>query len=505
MTRAFILSILWPIATTAMGQSTWTFSAGTSDMHTRILDIVPFDSGYAAVLVSNTLDQSSFTQSTVIMMDANGDMLQERLIRNEEYGVSGNDLLLLPNGHLMLVGSIKNVSNSGYFFTQTLDHDLSTMDSTVYDDQLLHAPFVDNAMVTTAGNIVFGGSSMITPDLIFDHFVLYHVDASGMLLNEYHRTNSDMLIPRDVVQIAADSIIVGTMGVPDTGFAQWSFASYLKFGTDLSPAGGFLSEPYDGNAAPVSFSNTIADQLHLQRLPSGDLLVSGKPRAELRTVVVRLSPTGEWRSFFRAASMYPFDHPAAYNAITTRNGQVMVASMENYFYGAHVGTPYLPDHPNQIRIFRLDTTLNLLCTNMVDGFAEDAYFWADRIVDTDDGGYIVCGGRFDQSAPNARMVGWAQKFGPEDCFVGVAEEREGPQHAVYPNPGSDRFTLNVNGPAVNATLHLFNANGQVVGVAPLVNNTITFDASGLAPGMYAYRVVDMQSKHLVSGRWSRTP
>jgi hypothetical protein len=507
--RSLTLGLFWPIAaSTAIGQNSWSYIAEASELFSRVLDINEYSDSYFIASNQFTLGEQQTGEVYIVKLDASGSPgLQKRLWPNSALVSAENLVHIDDQEHLVVLGSARDVSQSGYFFSHVLDYGLNTVDSAAFPSQFAYSPFADNAIRTEQGDILFAGSGLVEPGAPFDRLYLFKLTSMGQVISEFVQTNSSLLIPRDVLEFSEDSFMVTTTGIPDATFGNWSWASYWKFGADLDPNGGFLSEASDGSGAPLTFSNAIADIIHVERLESGNIISCGRPRAgQLRTILVKLSPRGEWLGAFRPQSEFPEDHPAAYGAIAQSGDHILVASMENYFQGQMTGTPLLPDHPNQIKIFKLDTALNQICTNTIDGFTENAYYWVDRIKSTSDGGYILCGGRKDLNDQNSRMVGWVQKFAPQDCFVSIPEENTLDLARITPNPGNDHFQVDLNGPIRRATLQLFDQNGRLVQVAVMHHNSVVVETPSLSPGIYAYQLVDQHSgRRITGGRWVKAP
>lgn len=506
--RQSILALFWPIAVlSAIGQNGWVYTDLDGNRHSRVLDIIEMPSGFMITSFKYDLTSQSGGAATIARLDQNGTPGSMKQIWPQWTSIAVQELLPLSGGErIMAVGAAREVSQQGYLFSHVLDQDLNTIDSTAYLSLSSYNTFMDNATVTSQGDIFLVGSGRSSAGAVWDRAMILRVNSNGDLLGEYAFSSGDLLIARDVLQFADDSILVAMMGVPSGWFQDWSWASYLKFNRDLEPGGGFLSQASDGSGAPLTFQNAIADVMHMEQIASGNLIVSGRPRGEgLRTVVIKLSTDGDWLGSFHPASDYPQDHPAAYGAIALSDEHLFVASMENFFEGQMVGTYFLPDHPNQVSIFKLDTALNIVCENIVDGYSENVYYWVDRIRATTDGGYILVGGRFDLNATQPRMAAWAQKFGPEDCFVGLKETVQ-VNYSVFPNPGEDQFSFTINGSLPSALLTLFDANGRAMGNSQLKNNKVDMDTSDLPPGLYTFRLIDGASgQHIASGRWIKAP
>ncbi len=170
---------------------------------------------------------------------------------------------------------------------------------------------------------------------------------------------------------------------------------------------------------------------------------------------------------------------------------------------AQLGPPSLFSvfEPNRIHVYKLDTSLNVLCEHILDGFAENAYYYLNRIKATDDGGFLLLGGRRDFNDPSGYFAAWAQKFGPDDCVVGIDEQPVQERANVFPNPGREGFTLLLNGEAIAGNVLLHDARGSLVGVTTMRQGQARIDANQLPSGLYLFRVQDTRGATVATGRW----
>lgn len=72
---------------------------------------------------------------------------------------------------------------------------------------------------------------------------------------------------------------------------------------------------------------------------------------------------------------------------------------------------------------------------------------------------------------------------------------------AFPNPGTDGFSLLLNGEARNGTLVVTDALGRQVGTTPIKQSQARFDARHLESGAYLYHAVDAQGVEQAVGRW----
>lgn len=491
---------------TTMAQTGWSYFGEPQSRRERITDVTEDPFGYTVLCTEYDLLANPQARTRLLRLNIAGSAQNSRYLWD---GLSSpSAYVLLPrttNAPQAVLGALGDSTTHGAFFSHFTDQELTPIDSVMYQFDSLNNTFLDNAIRMPDDGILAALCGTMYGASWWNTQILMRTNAAGDSLDSDVRIGTSHLIPRSLLALDDDTVMVATLGFyPTPYFQQWSFSTFSKFNSDLDLVGGFVSQPFDGSSGPITFGNTLFDGLHLSRLESGNLIISGRPAgsSSVRTVVLKIGPSGEWKAVFTPQSEFPMDFPAALgsSALTTENG-ILLASMENFFMGFEVGTYFLPNHPNQVKVFKLDTALNVTCTNIVDGFAENAYYWVDRIKATSDGGYLLCGGRFDLDQPNGRMVGWVQKFGPDDCFTSIGKGFDNRTATVSPNPGTDRMRMQLNGPIVPGRLTLLDMNGREVLSGALQGNSAELDTQALAAGVYAYRVVGEAGATLMSGRW----
>lgn len=505
MNRLLFTSLFCVIAaSTAVAQTTWSYLSPASDRTIRVTDIHEHSNGTLLLCAEHNLDESAYT-TRLVSLDTEANPTLSRAIWSD--GAFASAYVMLGStisSQVQILGALNEDPQMASMFRYTTNPDLQPIDSSVYVFNEVNTLAVINAVVTSDGRTVAAASAANTVDGWTNTQILLELSEQGDSLHSDIRFSNGVLTPRDIALLEGDTLLVSTLGIFESPyFPQWSFSCFSKFNTGLDMVGGFISRPFDGGSSAIGFGNTLLDGLHMSVLESANLIITGNPSGGefYRTVVLKLGPSGEWKGVFTPQSEYPTDHPAVMKSCTLANDHVLVASMENLSLGQISGSVFIPDHPNQVKIFKLDTALNVICTNIVDGFVENAYYWVDRIKATSDGGYLLCGGRFDLDQPNSRLVGWVQKFGPDDCFTSIEEGFHDLDATVSPNPGTDHMRVQLNGPIVSGFVSLWDMNGREVGRAALSGNSADLDTEELEAGVYAYRVTDAKGELLANGRW----
>ena len=88
-----------------------------------------------------------------------------------------------------------------------------------------------------------------------------------------------------------------------------------------------------------------------------------------------------------------------------------------------------------------------------------------------------------------------------DFTLGVLEDLPDGELTITPNPGTDGFSLMLNGVSRNGNVFVLDALGRAVGSAPIRQGQARFDAQELPPGVFVYRATDLDGRLRATGRW----
>ena len=496
-----MFSGLWLMAMPfAMGQSTWTY-LGDAGRQVRVTDAIETTGGVFLCISRYDPDSLPSKVSYLTKLEATGVPISTTRLWNDERSASVWTALPSSDGTFVTAYGDMILENADRgFYSFMLGTDLEHLDSITYICANLPNPTLSNVLAMANGDRVILGSGL-PPDQSYPWVTqLIKTDQFGDSLGNLRLDNTgNVVVARHALELEDGSFLLSSRGMLSLPFYSFGLASYTKINSAMQPTGGFAG-PIFGNDPneQISFTNNMQDQLHLAGLPSGNMIVSGWRGG---FGVQKLSAAGTSLGTYLLAVDQEIHHPAILGCSAPVGNELLVAYMENFNWGLETGSPFIPNAPNRVRVSKLDTSLNLLCTNVLDGFDENAYYWLDRIRGTSEGGYILCGGRIDLNAPTFTWQSWAQKFGPDDCFTGFDELAGGQEAVVYPNPGTDQFTLNLNGALRNAQVVLFSVTGQAVASGWLRNGSVTISTAELLPGVYAYRVIDRAGTERASGRW----
>lgn len=487
----------------ASAQSTWVWSASVPGKQSLASDALEVDGRtfIASVHYPGILGELP-GESRLSQLEATGEVLSTlpiapALLSVEAYFLTHDRL----TGKLFVGGGCDTDAGKGVFAL------LANQQGAVLNTMVRAYPgmihtVAQNGLALSAGGLLIGGGGLEMPGVFINRILLAQVDADGHLVRDtVYGTSENMAACRQIVEWNGDAWFV----IEGDGLSEFTGSGLnraFRLNEDLGVQ-EWLHMPYLDQSPPLD--SVPQDALDLVPISNRRFASSGRlggtwspPRA--RSSVLIIDASGSLIRYFLPRSSFIQDFPPFLQGLAANGaGQLYFAVHEN----GQAAPPSLFSvfEPNRIHVYKLDTSLNVLCEHILDGFAENAYYYLNRIKATDDGGFLLLGGRRDFNDPSGYFAAWARKFGPEDCVVGIAEQPHAQQAVVFPNPGTEGFSLLLNGEARNGTLLVMDALGRHVGSAPIKQSQARFDARELAPGAYLYRAVDAQGAVQAVGRW----
>lgn len=483
-------------------QVSWAFEHPDNGFVVRIVDAAVTNSGYVLVSSKVNIQNGGYIvgQSSLHLLNSAGAHVVQRTIGGDSVYVASVILDGATDDAFEVIGITESAAGRKLFRLR-IDDQLAGLDSTAYGVLANEALDIANATRSSNGDLILPCSaSLSTWQFVV---TVLRLNLEGDSLSSTELDGTAWFTPRDIVEQADGSWIMGSFGAPNQPGYDASFVSYVKFDADLNYAGGFSGPRIDGTDAIANFQNTLNDQHKLMLLASGNMIVGGRLgslSSGFKGAIQRMTANGNWLGSIILDTPSHHDHPAILgNLAPTADGNLLFAMVANFESGPP--SPFLPEEPSKVHIYKLDTALNVLCTNVIDGFVENAYYFVDRIIATLDGGYLLVGSRVDLSDPEQPWVGWARKFGPDDCFTGMEVEAGAPLVIVAPNPGSDELRITLNGPDRQAVAALVDLNGRIIATESLRFGQARFATHSLAAGVYAYTIADGAGGRIACGRW----
>jgi len=289
-----------------------------------------------------------------------------------------------------------------------------------------------------------------------------------------------------------------------SSYADWGFPAIsggtVSFLTDGMQLDSTYSFSHVDPAYPEPW-NTPMDPVQVLPLPSGNLLISGHYWADFGAnrgaVIQHTNAQAQVIDQFIADSPWATDRPAMSKAMSlAADGTLYFAQVNGWVDGDGYFSPF----PTQVQVFHLDTSLHVPGSHVVDGFADSTFFSPNFVLAAPDGGVVVGGMARDLNVPASLFRAWVVKLGPESFTTGVQTPAV-PVLGLYPNPGTNGFTLELRTTMEQGRIEMVDAQGRLVLSQPLDGIRASIPARGLSSGLYTILVRNKAGSLLQSLRW----
>ncbi len=484
-------------------QVEWSRAFDLSTEKTTIWDAVDLDDG-RVVGVSSTASFPS-SRSWSLFMDPAGMLMGQWPLGPPGYSLIATAIKPTSTAGLVAFGSAwDSLSLSGHgVVSSRLELTGSPIEHLFHpvDDGMKYLVF-QNVDQDGAGRFFISGGARSNFNSLPDQLLVASLDedGEGFIWRLYGDTpgwrNGRHVIPQDGSMLVA-------MDGGGTEFGFSALTRYVSFDNGLEYVGGFPGTSVSGNGSTDRADSTLTNAMYMTPQAHDSIIVSsrfGNISTGLRSVVLRMGPDGRYGRIFLPRSDAPQDYPGTNQSHDLLpNGDLVFAMMENFFPGPP--DPQESPFPNRIKVFRMDTMLNTLCTYTLDGADDGSYYYLTRIKATSDGGALLMGS-IHAAGTNDPPRAWVARLGPDFCATGIEERQPDNVAHVYPNPGTNGFTLALNGTVQHGGMvELSDPMGRQVTSARLINNMATVDAERFAAGLYHYRVLNRSGSLVTSGRW----
>ena len=180
------------------------------------------------------------------------------------------------------------------------------------------------------------------------------------------------------------------------------------------------------------------------------------------------------------------NYPAFYDALCMQNGYLYFAG--SVYNSDNTLPPYGENHPSNLYIAKVDTSLNIIWEKLIGG---DAYYTAMNVIGTYDGGILMMASRNDITDNlnnlDIRLVKldsngnitWSKDINQPKTDI-----------IVFPNPAHNTLNIvlseyiNVN----NCKINVYNNLGQIVLNSSTNTNKTKIDIHGLKTGVYVLKI-----------------
>ncbi len=492
-----IMVLAWLTASTANGQGSWSYEESFGGYQARVRDGLELpDGSWVLATMASGAEVGLPGQFWLTRIGGDGELISS--VRIWDPGVKTIVSVLQPmdGDRFRAFGTVGDVETTEAYFHYDSNSGLDRLDSGLVTYPGLHRLVVDNAIPLPDGGAVLLGSAADTT-LLWNKGIVAHISPDGELLVDHiFQSSSNPLVLRDGLMEPDGSYLISSCKAPLELDEPLAATSVFRLNQDLDWLGGFPTPNIYGGGSIYAEDSVLEDQAHLRRLSSGNLIVSGRLGGWLElgyyhSVIMKIDSIGGLQDMAYFESTFPFDQVAVLSA--------MCDAPEGGFYFAYVENSELLVQVqfSNVRVLRMDTSLNVTCEWLVEGGEEGAYYYLERIKSTSDGGFVLLGGcRTNGESTSA----WAQKFEASDCYSSANEWVQPHQGGVFPNPGSQEFIW--KGDVLRSgELRLHDALGRLVWTGAIVNGHVHAEGLLMVPGVYCYEVRDGTGKRYDSGFW----
>ncbi len=168
----------------------------------------------------------------------------------------------------------------------------------------------------------------------------------------------------------------------------------------------------------------------------------------------------------------------------------------------NLGNIYIDSYESYLRIFKVDSALNLRWQrdyNRYDGF----YYFPLYTLATSDGGCLIAATRNNYNTMGEKADLYLLKvdsLGNYTPMVGLENPTTTTQTLVYPNPGKTTLTIETTEGTTGKKFRMYNSTGTLMFQQRLQTETETIDVSSLPAGIYIYETQNHNGM-VERGKW----
>jgi hypothetical protein len=176
-----------------------------------------------------------------------------------------------------------------------------------------------------------------------------------------------------------------------------------------------------------------------------------------------------------------YDIPATYKGLDFRHPDTI-------FYAANTGLAFGPPSPGYTNWFMVRQSDGQLLERYRHFYGGNAYYYANAIIATSDGGCFVTASKYNHGTDNLELL--FLKLNSEGVLVGTNDpDIQQRMSLLYPNPASYEVVLETYLDAT--TIKMYDINGRMVRHYNGIKGKNLINLSGLSAGMY---VISLYSK-----------
>jgi hypothetical protein len=393
---------LWLLAPHgASSQEAWSTTLPiVADHRVQLRDAVALaDGNWLAVAQTDNISGSHVlrAQSWTALMDPTGQIIGISPLAQEGRYIAGNAIVEhAADGSLHLVSvGWDSLTATGYGVSQFLFNPEGILlgdTHTLFGDGTYEFTF-NNAVLDRAGVLLVLGSAFIEQPLypLPNKALLMRVGLDGQPMEQWY-SGPDIASTASHAILVHDGILVAFIG--SVGVGPFGNYRFLRFTDELHYVDGFAGTSVSGTGSISPPDSSLRDGLFMTPSGNESFIVSGRygyvTATGHRSAILRIASDGQQEAAFLP---YGGTHHESCGMLQSHdhvgNGKVVFAAVENF-------SPQLPDvmsstQPSRVRVYLLDSMLNVLCEQLVDGYEDGSYYFVNRVKATPDGGTLMMG------------------------------------------------------------------------------------------------------------------
>ena len=450
------------------------------------------------LFAGSTTDNSGKEKPIMIKTDNNGNI---QFIRQYDC-IGAFKLLIENNGKLYIIGNSNGVQkiNSNRIFISELNNDCDTVALTSY---LLPDSLELNrikCIVNTSGDFICSGFFLNKgSDFDYHMYYMYILKMSHDLQKMQFKLFNNVLFCWDMIESAQhDGYYAFIMCFDDlqlvsfindnisNGLINDNFMLYMDTAFNINWSYHFPNNSLRNTTTVKWVSDTtliyVCEEFILDDSDRGigALMFSPQDTTIIKSSYIGVPDTASFPAFRESV-------------VTDNSNNIFIGGMKNI----EICNPFWSTNKDWFCLSKFDKQMNPIWTKYYGG---DAYYNLWTIKETQDGGCLMLGTRYDYLTQNYERDIYIVRVDENGL---ITSPNEMPpltvsEAIVYPNPGSTQLTIETA--LKDLQFELYNTNGQTVVSQPVNNGTTTVNTSALPAGVYLYRFMN-KDKMVESGKW----
>jgi hypothetical protein len=425
----------------------------------------------------------NFQFASIKKLDPFGNLIDSVEIYNPQGTCNLSELIRIDAGHFVVLGHWTTDTGSVLWYTK-FNNDLNLiLDNKIASYGIRLSGF--KHIVRHNGNIVFSAQYTVSPTDW--RICMYEITTDGDFVR------NKFFVPTISFTNLASTLLEDTLHNNYKLFSMVPVASrsYLSSIT-------YLDTVFNVTESILLNSGIVGDQNTAKWLNDSTYLLTSRRRDlvyfETDIGICKMTSDDSLLSAAYFGKPDTVDYAGLYNNLD------FISHNNIFFAGESNIYAYYQNVPSWIMLNIVDSNLNLKSQHFYGG---DVFYLVNSILATQDSGCVLSCSRYDHNIQDNEFDVYILKVNKDGLLVSTPETPEINRQlcTVYPNPGSEM--VNVNSIKDGLQFQLLDLTGKLQLATSLGKGNNLLDASGLAAGIYLYRIMDKENQTVQTGKWLR--